>query len=116
MHKGQQFKYPTVGSPQIPFCQAKPGRRPEKLYKRATDYLEVLDIYVDTPDEMKREWKEVMMIFQGDDKKTLQALEENNTITQEIQHTPELLLDTIQTTIKEDRTLLALYGEISIRC
>ena len=45
----------------------------KEFYIRAIDYLEPLDIDVETPDGSKRGWKQVKFIFQEGDKKTLQT-------------------------------------------
>ena len=43
------------------------------------------------------------MMFTGEDRQALQTLTDNNTITQEDQHTPIQALKAIQTTIKEEK-------------
>ena len=62
----------------------------KEFYIRAIDYLEALNTDEDRPDGSKRGWKQVKM-FQGEDRKNLQTLVDNNTITPETQQTPKLL-------------------------
>ena len=73
----------------------------QRFYIKAIDYLEALDIYPDQEDDTRRGWKQIKMMFKGEDRKTLQTLLENNTITQEDQCIPSKALQAIQTTIKE---------------
>ena len=65
------------------------------------DDLETLSIDVETPDKSKRGWNQVKIIFREEDRNTLQTLVNNNSITEEIQHTPKLLLDAIETSKKK---------------
>ena len=72
-----------------------------KFYTRALDYLETLNIDTEAEDNNKRQWKQIKMMFTGEDRQALQTLIDNNTITQQDQHTPIKALKAIQTTIKE---------------
>ena len=47
-------------------------------------------------------WKQIKMMFAGEDRQALQTLIDNNTITPEDQLTPSHTLKAIQTTIKEE--------------
>ena len=69
---------------------------------RAIDYLETIDIDTEAEDENKKGWKQIKMMFTGEDRQALQTLIDNNTITQEDQCTPIQALKAIQTTIKEE--------------
>ena len=73
-----------------------------QFYIRVIDYLEALDIDPDQEDETKRGWRQIKMMFQGEDGQALQTLLDNNTITPEDQHTPSKALKAIQTTIKDE--------------
>ena len=73
-----------------------------EFYTRAIDYLETLDIDTEAEDENKKGWKQINMMFTGQDRQALQTLIDNNTITQEDQCTPIRALKAIQTTIKEE--------------
>ena len=59
-----------------------------EFYMRALDYLEELDIDTEAEDENRKGWKQIKMMFTGEDRQALQTLIENNTITQEDQHIP----------------------------
>ena len=59
-----------------------------EFYTRALDYLETLDIDTKAQDENKKGWKQIKMMFTGEDRQALQTLIDNNTITQEDQCTP----------------------------
>ena len=56
-----------------------------EFYTRALDYLETLDIDTEAEDNNKRGWKQIKMMFTGEDRQALQTLTDNNTITQEDQ-------------------------------
>ena len=73
-----------------------------EFYTRATDYLETMDIDPEREDENKKGWKQIKMVFTGEDRQALQALIDNNTITPEDQLTPIHALEAIQITIKEE--------------
>ena len=73
-----------------------------QFYTRATDYLETLDIDPEREDETKIGWKQIKMMFTGEDRQALQTLIDNNAITLEDQLTPSHALKAIQTTIKEE--------------
>ena len=59
-----------------------------EFYTRALDYLETLDTDPEVEDEHKKRWKQMKMMFTGEDRQALQTLIDNNTITPEDQHTP----------------------------
>ena len=66
----------------------------------ALDYLEALDIDTDEADDHHTGWKQLKMMFEGEDKQTHQSLMDNGTITPENKRMPQLALDGIGTTIK----------------
>ena len=74
----------------------------KEFYMRAIHYLETLDIETEAEDENKKGWKQIKMMFTGEDRQALQTLIDKNTITQEDQCTPIWALKAIQTTIKEE--------------
>ena len=74
----------------------------KKFYTRAIDYLETLDIDPEQEDQHKKGWKQIKMMFTGEDRQTLQTMIDNKTITTEHQLTPINTLKAIQTTIKEE--------------
>ena len=65
-------------------------------------FLKTLDINPERQDENKHGWKQIKMMFQGDDRETLQNMIDNNTISQEDQQTPTRALKTIQSCIKDE--------------
>ena len=71
------------------------------FYTRALDFLEALDINPDEEDQGKSGWHQIKMMFEGDVCQALQTLIDNNTILPEVQDTPSLTLNTIQSGIKE---------------
>ena len=71
------------------------------FYIRALDYLETLRIKPAEEDEELKGWTEIKMMFRGEDRKALQTLIDNDTITAADQCTPTLALKAIQTAIKE---------------
>ena len=59
-----------------------------EFYTRALDYLETLNIDPEIEDKNKKGWKQIKVMFTGEDRQALQTLIDNNTITPEDQHTP----------------------------
>ena len=72
------------------------------FYTRAIDYLETLDIDPEQEGQHKKGWKQIKMMFTGEDRQALQTMIDNNTITQADQCTPVQALKAIQTTIKDE--------------
>ena len=73
-----------------------------QFYTRAIDYLETLEIDPEREDITRKGWKQIKMMFTGNDRQALQTLTDNNTITPEDQLAPSCALKAIQTTIKEE--------------
>ena len=74
----------------------------KEFYTRVIDYLETIDIDPEQEDQHKRGWKQIKMMFTGEDRQALQTLIDNNTITPADQCTPIQALKAIQTAIKEE--------------
>ena len=72
------------------------------FYTRAIDYLETLDTDPESKDQNKKGWKQMKMMFTGEDRQALQTLTDNNMITPEDQLTPIHAIKVTQTTIKEE--------------
>ena len=83
-----------------------------EFYIRALDYLETLDIDPEQEDQHKKGWKQIKMMFMGEDRQALQTMIDNNTITQQDQSTPIKALKVIQTTIKDEEHYWHCRGEI----
>ena len=81
-----------------------------EFYIRALDYLETIDIDPEQEDQHKRGWKQIKMMFTREDRQALQTMIDNNTITQQDQHTPVLAFKAIQTRIKDEEHYWALQG------
>ena len=79
---------------------------------RVLDYLETLDIDPETQDDNRHGWKQIKMMFQGEDRQTLQSLIDNNTITPEDQKTPKHVLKAIQSCIKEEKHFWHFRDEV----
>ena len=73
----------------------------ENFYTRVLGFLETLNIDPERQDENKCGWKQIKMMFQGDDRQTLQTMIDNNTTTPEDQQTPTRALKAIQSCIKD---------------
>ena len=56
---------------------------------RVLDYLETLNINTDEADDQHTGWKQLKMMFKGEDRQTLQSLIDSGTITVEHQKTPQ---------------------------
>ena len=57
-----------------------------EFYSRALDYLETLDIDTEAEDNNKRGWKQIKMMFTGEDRQALQILIDNKTNTHSSEH------------------------------
>ena len=64
-------------------------------------FLESLDIDPEKKNENKRGWRQIKMMFQDDDRQTLQDLIDNNAITTEDQLTSTSALQAIKRTLKK---------------
>ena len=93
---------PRWEAPKFSFTTEDQAAEWKKFYIRALDFLESLDIDPDKKDENKKGWRQIKMMFQDDDRQTLQDLIDNNAITAEDQLTPTSALQAIQRTLKED--------------
>ena len=81
----------------------KPSRRREDLQCLCPQLSRDPDINIEFPNHMKKGWKWIKMMFTGKDRKALQTLIDNSSITSQIQQTPNLIANAIQTTSKEDK-------------
>ena len=54
-----------------------------------------------TPNQAQKGWKQIEIMFTGEERQALQTLIHNGIITPDTQQTPKLILNAIQTTIKE---------------
>ena len=95
-------------APTFSFDEADQPTAWEDFYIRALDYLETLRIKPDVEDQEMKGWTELKMMFTGGDRRALQTLIDNGTITAADQRTPKLALKAIQTAIKDGEHLLAL--------
>ena len=72
------------------------------FYTRALDYLDTLDIELDTADESHKGWKQLKLMFEGEDRKALQSLIDSGVMTPEHMLKPKAALDAIGMTIKSE--------------
>ena len=89
-------------APQFSFNTPDQTQEWKNFYTRVFDFLETLDIDPERQDKNKCGWKQIKMMFQGDDRQTLQTMIDNNTITAEDQQTPTNALKAIQLCIKDE--------------
>ena len=82
------------------------------FYTRALDYLDALDIELDTADQSHKGWKQLKLMFDGDDRKALQSLIDSGVGTPEHMLTPKAALDAIKTTIKSEEHFWAYRDEL----
>ena len=82
------------------------------FYTRALDYLDALDIELDEADDNHKGWKQIKLMFEGEDRKALQTLTDNGTMTPEHMETPKAALDVIATTIKSEEHFWAYRDEL----
>ena len=82
------------------------------FYTRALDYLDALDIDTEQADDHHKGWKQLKLISEGKDRKAVQTLIDNGTITQENMKTPHTALDAISMTIKSEEHFWAHRDEL----
>ena len=82
------------------------------FYTRALDYLDALDIEPDCAGDICKGWKQLKVMFEGEDRQVLQTLIDNNTITSEDMKTPEATIDAIATTTKSEEHFWAHRNEL----
>ena len=89
-------------APKFSFNSSNQAAEWQGFYTRALDFLDALDIDPEASDQNKCGWRQIKMMFKGEDCQALQTLIDNNTVTPEAQQTPVLALRAIQSIIKED--------------
>ena len=89
-------------APKFSFNSPNQAAEWQAFYTRALDFLEALDIDPEKADENKCGWRQIKMMFEGEDRQALQTLIDNKTVTSVAQQTPVQALQAIQTVIKED--------------
>ena len=94
-------QHPLMGSPQVHFYSPYQATKWKAFYIQTTDFLEVLNTDTEVEENTKKGWKQLKMMFEGEDQQALQTLVYNRTITPDHHKTPIRVLNTIQTTTKE---------------
>ena len=82
------------------------------FYTRALDYLDALDIKTDEADDHCKGWKQLKLMFEGDDRQALQSIIDNGTIMEESMIVPWHALDAIRTTIKSEEHFWAFQDKL----
>ena len=82
------------------------------FYTRALNYLDALDIELETADQSCKGWKQLKLMFEGDDRKALQRLIDSVVVTPEHMLTPKAALDAIGATIKSEEHFWAYRDEL----
>ena len=82
------------------------------FYTRALDYLDALDIELETDDQSCKGWKQLKLMFEGEDRKALQSLIDSGVMTPEHMLNPKAALDAIGTTIKSEEHFWAYRDEL----
>ena len=85
------------------------------LYTRALDYLDALDIEAEVADESCKGWKQLKLMFEGDDRKAHQSLIDSGVGTAEHMLKPKAALDAIGTTIESEEHFWGLQGWAYVR-
>ena len=97
-----QNNIPAFEISQFSFTSEDQATDWKKFYTNVIDYLEALNIDPEREDQEKKGWKQIKIMFKGDDRQALQILIENGTISQADQCTPIKALKAIQTTLKDE--------------
>ena len=82
------------------------------FYTRALDYLDALDIELKTDDQSHKGWKQLKLMFEGEDRKALQSLIDSGVVTPKHMLNPKAALDAIGTTIKSEEHFWAYRDEL----
>ena len=88
-------------APKFSFNSPNQAAEWQAFYTRALDFLEALDIDPEAADQHKCGWRQIRMMFEGEDCQALHTLIGNNTVTPETQQTPAQALKAIQSIIKD---------------
>ena len=99
-------------TPTIHFNSPNQSADWKAFYIRALDYLDALDIETDEADDCHKGWKQLKLMFEGDDRQALQSPIDNGTITEESMKTSQHTLDAIGTTIKSQEHFWALWDKL----
>ena len=99
---GLQIINPLLGSPKFSFNVPNQAEEWKSFYTRALDFLESQGIDPDVEGQRKKGWRQIKMMFEGEDCQALQTLIDNQTILPDAQQTPVLALKAIQSVIKEE--------------
>ena len=98
--------------PQFSFDTPDQTQELKNFYTRVLDFFETLKIDPERQDENKCGWKQIKMMFQGEDRQTLQTMIDNNTIPQEDQLTPTKALKATQSCIKDEEHFLYFRDKV----
>ena len=79
---------------------------------RALDYVDAFDIEPEVADQACKGWKQLKLMFEGEDRKALQSLIDSGVVTAEHMLTPKAALDAIATTIKSEEHFWAHRDEL----
>ena len=82
------------------------------FYTRVLNYLDALDIEPDHADDNPKGWKQLKLMFEGEDRQALQTLIDNGTVMPEDMKKPRTTLDAIMTTIKSKEHFWAHQDEL----
>ena len=82
------------------------------FYTRVLDYLDALNIEPEVADESHKGWKQLKLMFEGEDRKALQSLIDSGVMTAEHMLKPKAALDAIATTIKSEEHFWAHRDEL----
>ena len=89
-----------LGSPTFHFNSANQSGDWSVFYTGALDYLYTLDIELEEADESLKGWKQLKLMFEGEDRKALQTVIDNVVMTPDHMKTSKAAFDAIVTTIK----------------
>ena len=115
IHQTKWLLQVTAPAGKPPHFISTPPKQSEdwsNFYTRALDYLDALDIELDTADESQKAWKQLKLMFEGEDRKALQSLIDNSVMTPEHMLKPKAALDAIGTTIKSEEHFWAYRDEL----
>ena len=77
------------------------------FYTRAFNYLDALDIKPDQTDDNSKDWKQLKLMFESEDRQAVQTLIDNQTIMPEDIKKPRATLDNIGTIVNSEEQFWA---------
>ena len=103
---------PYLEAPEFSLIVQNQAKEWKLFYTRAADFPKALGIVPEKKDLTKEGWRQIKMMFEGEDCQAIQTLLYSNTITAEDQYIPIQTLSAIKTANKEEKYFWHDYDEV----